>query len=124
MRPQDIYNELANSGASLQQAVEFTDALRARGIRKQAFVADAVKAVGGLVSGGRDIASTLAPLAKLTFAIPPVAGYVAGDLLARQMDADSSHIADIQEQELVAELRANAEALRRRQALREKQGIQ
>jgi len=40
--------------------------------------------------------------------------------LARGMDADNSNVSDIQEQELVAELMANAEALRRRQRLRDR----
>ncbi len=122
MTPREIFSQLADNGYSLRRAVEFTDRCRAASIgRKRAGVlTDLVSAAKGVTGTIHDVAATSAPVVKSLFIAPPVLGYVAGDLLARGMDADNSNVSDIQEQELVAELMANAEALRRRQRLRDR----
>lgn len=123
MTPQDIFNQLADNGYSLRRAVEFTDRCRAAAVgRKQSsgLLSDIMSAAKGFTGMVHDAAATSAPVVKSLFIAPPVLGYVAGDLLARGMDADNSNVSDIQEQELVAELMANAEALRRRQRLRDR----
>lgn len=115
MTPMQIYSQLANAGMTLRQAVEYTDRLRL--VASKQATLDPSKLLGA-------VANATAPFVKATFIAPPVAGYLAGHLLAKSMDADSSNVADIQEQELVAELMANTEALRRRQKLREQTGTQ
>ena len=120
MTPTQIYDELARSGMTLRQAVNFTDQLRDRVVvRKQAMLGDIMKALTGGVGLVKDLGGLTAPIAQAAIVAPPVLGYLAGDMLARGMDVDSTNVADIQEQELVAELAANAEAIRRRQRLRE-----
>lgn len=113
MTPMQIYSKLAEADMSLERAVVYTDQLRRLQAKQATF--DPTKLLSGL-------ASITSPFVKATFIAPPVAGYLAGSLLAKSMDADSGNVADIQEQELVAELLANTEALKRRQKLREQSG--
>ena len=116
MTPNQIYQQLAQTGMTLRQAVEFTDRLIEQA-PKRAGIFD------NLTGMARDLGALTYPVMAAAVAAPPVLGYLGGDMLARGMDVDGSSVADIQEQELVAELAINAEAIRRRQRLREAEAM-
>lgn len=124
--PLELYNQLADDGLSLDQAVRVTDALRNRMEYTPAHEYATKSAAGvynvfsGLVSsGGKVLANASAPLVAAAILGPPTVGAAIGDLAARGADATKEDINHLQEQELITELMNNAEAIRRRRALRE-----
>lgn len=109
MTPQEVYSKLASLGMTVSQAVVVTEKMLAD---QQAKVAFLDKAISG-------VSNVAAPLMQAAFIAPPAAGYVLGDLLARGLDAGPDTISDLQQQELINQLRSSADDIRRRRALRQ-----
>jgi len=77
-------------------------------------------AAGGTLLKGVDTVGQLAKnLGPLALAATVGPGYLGGHLVAKAMDVDNSDVTEIQEQELIDELRANADQARKQRALRE-----
>lgn len=127
-----MFDDLAELGLTVGEAVQVTDMLLSR---KQANgpmvtgVSDLVKYAPGAVTGAAGLVKNVVgtskslldasvPLVIAAGAIPGFAGYTVGHMLAGALDADSGDVAEIQEQELIREMNANAEALRRRNQMR------
>lgn len=72
---------------------------------------DAVKGVGG---------AALQYGVPLAVAAPPILGGMAGYGLAKATDIDDTDVADVKSHELIDEYRRQAEAVRRRQASRDR----
>lgn len=127
-----IYDDLASMNLTVEEALQITDKLlavkRAAGPGGVGLVDIAKMAPGafGAVTGGfknlmggaKSMIEMSTPLALAAGAIPLAGGYTVGRMLAGAMDVDSSDVAEIQEQELIRELEANAEQVRRRSQLR------
>ena len=127
MRPEELFERLDAAGLSLQEAVAITDRVvhESYGNSKVANAPAASSALmtllGGLTAAGAGVfkgvdtmtnaAAKAAPWALLATVGP---GYLAGGALANAMDVDSGDVADIQEQELLDELVANTESLKKR----------
>lgn len=112
-----MFNELMGVHPSLDAALSFTDqvltvkeAQAKEGQVKEAYgVVDT--AINALMGAGR-------PLFYASLVAPPAIGYLGGKVLADAYDASPGDLSEIQEQELIAELLSNAEAVRQRRKLR------
>lgn len=127
-----MYDDLASMNLTVEEALKVTDELLAvkNASGPAGFgIMDAAKYAPGLLTGAssifknvaggaKNLIETSTPLALAAGAIPLAGGYTVGRMLAGAMDVDSSDVAEIQEQELIRELEANAEQVRRRTALR------
>lgn len=137
MRPIEIFDELVKHQLTLEQAVLITDVMVKQASRPQAkravasakdLVKDILSGTGGFVNTlsnagslgfqglntAVNAASTAAPWAVLATAGP---GYMIGKGVANALDVDKSDITEIQEEELIEELTANAERLRKQKEL-------
>lgn len=106
-----VFELIKRAGLSLDQALHYTDAVVSE--------IDTRKSAGILSDAAKAISGAAAPITYLAIAAPPTVGYLGGRALAKSFDAGSGDVADIQKQELIAELQANADAVRQRMELRE-----
>lgn len=103
-----LYKLMADKGLTLSQANSLADAvLQTKSSRKIAFF-DAAKLI-----------SALGPYAFLAAAAPPAVGYYAGRGLAKMTDVNPSDVSQVHTDEIIAELRANIEALKTKRDLKE-----
>ena len=138
MDAQGIFEQLVEHCRDVPHALQVTEALLLAG--GQPKVANAVNlasaisqllsmmpaamfsasAAGGTLLKGVDTVGQLAKnLGPLALAATVGPGYLGGHLVAKAMDVDNSDVTEIQEQELIDELRANADQARKQRALRE-----
>lgn len=76
--------------------------------------------MGGAAGAAGGVANRVAGLGiPLALAAPPIVGGLGGYALARMTDVDDTDVDAIKNQELVDEYRRQAEALRRRRAVRD-----
>lgn len=132
MTPVDIFDKLAACGLSVEQALIATDLMINRSSQVKTADVGVIKKileggtgllnsatnVGSLAMQGlntaTNMAGTAAPWLVAATAGP---GYLAGRGVAKAMDVDRSDITEIQEEELIEELNANAERLRKQKQL-------
>lgn len=107
MKPIDVFHKLAGMGLTVEQAVAVTDQMLEPAAKEASF-GQSLQALGNLSTPAL-FAAAVAPAAL---------GYAGGGFLADQLDTQPGDIEAIQEQELIKELRANAQAALRRRALR------
>lgn len=136
MTPLDVFEKLAAFDLTVDEAVDLTDRMvaveQARRCRKVA-TAPAVAAEAGLfgaraldtllnaartgLSGAQTVSNIAGNLAPWALAATVGPGYLLGRAAAEATDVGRDDIADIQENELIDELQANATRLRKLRAI-------
>lgn len=119
MRPEEIYSELADSGLTIEQSVEFTDQLvrQSKTASLSLLLASIPGGIERLTGAVKNLQQASYPAALAAAAAPPIIGYTAGNALARSLDSDKGDVDDIMQSELIAELNTAAGQLRRSREL-------
>lgn len=116
-KSRQLYAKMAQVGIPIDSALKITEAVISSETQKRA---SAFSAAGELVKALGNLSGM--PL-MLSLGVPPAAGYMAGRNLADFFDADKSDVKELQEEELIRELRQNAHNLRIRKQLKQTPNI-
>lgn len=103
----------AAKGLTLAQ----THTLVKSALEKPAFISTALETGKNLLTSGGDLLKNLISEAGIygvgaAIAAPPTIGYIAGDTLARMQDVDDVDVAEMRQDNLIAEYRRLARALK------------